>query len=513
MATLGPRVAMRGIVKRFGAVLANDHVDLVVGPSEIHALLGENGAGKSTVMQILYGIYQADAGEIWIDGRRVDISDPRQAIKNGIGMVHQEFMLVQAMTVVENIVLGLRDSANPLLDLKAAAARLKALSDAHGLSVDPWARVGDLPIGVQQRVEILKLLYRNAMVLILDEPTAILAPQEKAGLFAILASLRAEGRSVIIVTHKLHEIMASADQVSIMRAGRRVQTLPVNETSEAGLARLMVGREVELRTEKPAIQAGAEVFAVRDVRVRDSHGKWVLQDISFAVRAGEILGIAGVEGNGQSELADALLNLRPIAGGKMLLDGKDITRLSPTARRAAGIGFVPADRRGTGSVATLPISSNAILGDHRRFTKARGHWLDRRAIMEHATRIIERFGVRTPGPALEAGKLSGGNLQKLILGREISRQPKLLVVEQPTRGLDVGAIEAVWQSILQERSRGCAVLMFSAELEEIINLSDRVLVLFEGRIMGILDVKDADFDALGMLMAGGAKTQLEQAAS
>ena len=358
-------------------------------------------------------------------------------------------MLVQAMTVVENIVLGLRDFASPMLDLQAAATRLKALSDAHALAVDPWARVGDLPIGVQQRVEILKLLYRDAKVLILDEPTAILAPQEKAGLFAILASLKAEGRSVIIVTHKLHEIMASADQVSVMRAGRLLETVSVKETSEAGLAHLMVGRDVHLRVEKPAMQAGAEVFAVHDLQMRDSNGKFVLQDISFAVQAGEILGIAGVEGNGQSELADALLNLRGVASGKMLLNGEDITRLSPAARRRAGIGFVPADRRGTGSVATLPISANAILGDHRHFTKARGHWLNRKAITAHATRIIERFGVRTPGAALEAGKLSGGNLQKLILGREISLKPKLLVVEQPTRGLDVGAIEAVWQSILR----------------------------------------------------------------
>ncbi|WP_240116252.1 ABC transporter ATP-binding protein [Erwinia endophytica] len=506
MVAMQPRVALNNVTKRFARVTANDGVSMNVAAGEIHALLGENGAGKSTLMQILYGLYQPDEGEIVIDGHPVTLRDPGDAIAHGIGMVHQEFMLVQPMTVVENVILGLKETRSGRLDLQAAALRLQALSSRHGLAVDPWAKIQHLPIGVQQRVEILKLLYRDAQVLILDEPTAVLTPQEKEGLFATLRSLREEGRSVVIVTHKLYEIMAVADRVSVMRGGRMIETVAVDETSETDLARRMVGRDVVLRVEKTPCQRGEEILHVDNIALRDETGQQKIWRASLKVSAGEILGIAGVDGNGQSELADALLNLRQIEAGRILLAGEDISALSPAARRAKGIGFIPADRRGVGSVISLSIADNAMLGDQQAFTHARGWLLDRKKIARHARAIIDHFKVRTPDTDFEAGKLSGGNLQKLILGREVARKPRLLVVEQPTRGLDVGAVEAVWQGLLAARDSGCAIVMISAELEEILNLSDRIAVMYGGQIAGVLDASDATAEKLGELMAGGKLT-------
>ncbi|QKJ85329.1 Putative deoxyribose-specific ABC transporter ATP-binding protein [Paramixta manurensis] len=497
------RVALNHITKRFARVTANDDVSLSIQAGEIHALLGENGAGKSTLVQIMYGLYQPDEGEIVVDGRPVRLRDPSDAIACGIGMVHQEFMLVQPMSVVENVILGLKESASGRLNLHAAARRLRVLSERHGLDVDPWAKIQHLPIGVQQRVEILKLLYRDAQVLILDEPTAVLTPQEKEGLFATLRSLRAEGRSVVIVTHKLYEIMAIADRVSVMRAGKMVDTVAVSDTSETDLARRMVGRDVVLRIAKPPRKAGETVLHVDNIALRDESGKQKIWRASLKVAAGEILGIAGVDGNGQSELADALLNLRTIEAGRIWLDGEDITEFSPAERREKGIGFIPADRRGVGSVTSLSITDNAILGAQRTFTRARGWLLDRDGMARHARRIIDHFQVRTPDIAFEAGKLSGGNLQKLILGREVARRPRLLVVEQPTRGLDVGAVEAVWQGLLAAREQGCAIVMISAELEEIMNLSDRIAVMYGGQIAGVLEHSEATAENIGELMAGG----------
>lgn len=501
-ATAPVRVALKNITKRFARVVANDGVSLSIKAGEIHALLGENGAGKSTLMQILYGLYQPDEGEVMVDGKRQHFHDPSDAIQCGIGMVHQEFMLVQPMTVVENVVLGLKENRSGALNLAAAAERLQALSDKHGLAIDPWATVQHLPIGVQQRVEILKLLYRDAQVLILDEPTAVLTPQEKTGLFATLKSLCAEGRSVVIVTHKLYEIMAIAHHVSVMRGGKMVDSVDIAETSERDLARRMVGRDVVLRVEKTPCKPGNTVLQIDNIAVRDASGQQKIWRISLQVAAGEILGIAGVEGNGQSELAEALLNLRKLEAGRILLNGEDISDDTPATRRHKGIGFIPADRRGVGSVTALSITDNALLGRQRRFTRAGGWLLDRKRISQHARDIIARFAVRTPDAEFEAGKLSGGNLQKLILGREVASDPCLLVVEQPTRGLDVGAIESVWQGLIAARDRGCAILMISAELEEIINLSDRIAVMYSGQIAGELPADESTPERLGELMAG-----------
>jgi simple sugar transport system ATP-binding protein len=493
---------MRSIVKRFPGVLANDRVDLTVEAGEIHALLGENGAGKSTLMQVLYGFHRMDSGEILIDGVPVRIDSPKDAIALGIGMVHQEFMLVQRFTVVQNVVLGARGDRGPMLNLKADSARLKTLSERHHLAVDPEAQVDSLPIGVQQRVEILKLLYRDAKLLVLDEPTAVLTAPEKDRLFEVLRSLRAEGRSIVIVTHKLHEIMELADRVTILRDGRVVGTVATEGSSANELARLMVGREVNLHAEKQEVDRGKCVLRIGDLYVREASGQQKVRGVSLDVYAGEIVGIAGVDGNGQSQLAEAILNLRPVESGQVSIEGQDVTELGVAERRALGLGYVPADRRGVGSVTGLSIADNLILGSQR--SRTRRGFLDRGAIRAFARMVVTRFGVRGAGIETAAGKLSGGNLQKVILAREILRGAKALVVEQPTRGLDVGAIEAIWKELLRERASGTAILLISAELEELMNLADRIAVMFNGQIAGIVDAKGADVEVLGAMMAGGA---------
>jgi len=491
---------MKNIVKRFPGVLANNNVSLTIQAGEIHALLGENGAGKSTLMQILYGFHAMDSGEILIDGEAVHLGSPRDAIALGIGMVHQEFMLVRRFSVVENTVLGLREGRGPLLDLQAASIKLKELSNRHGLALDPTAEVGSLPIGVQQRVEILKLLYRDARLLILDEPTAVLTPMEKDQLFNVLRKLRADGRSVVIVTHKLKEIMELADRVTVMRDGQVVATRKISETSGQELTRLMVGREVNLHAEKSKQKSGGAILQIENLRVQDETGHEKVRGLSLEVHAGEILGIAGVDGNGQSELAQAILHLREIKSGRVLLDGADVTRLSVAQHRGAGISYVPADRRHVGSVTEMSVADNAILGLQRKYT--RGLFRSIRETREAALGLVSRFGIRTAGIDFAAGKLSGGNLQKLILGREIMRGSAALVVEHPTRGLDVGAVEAVWGELLRAREEGKAILLISAELEEILNLADRIAVMFEGRIMGVVDAVGASVEEIGLMMAG-----------
>jgi simple sugar transport system ATP-binding protein len=491
---------MRNIVKRFPGVLANNHVNFTIHAGEIHALLGENGAGKSTLMQILYGFHSMDSGEILIDGQRVRLGSPKDAIALGIGMVHQEFMLVRPFSVVENIVLGLREGSGPLLDLRQAAKRLQDLSNRHGLALDPAATVGSLPIGVQQRVEILKLLYRDARLLILDEPTAVLAPREKDQLFAILRRLREDGRSVVIVTHKLNEIMECADRVTVMRDGQVVATRAIGSTSEQELTRLMIGREVNLRADKSNQNLGEPILQIKELRVGDETGREKVCGLSLEIHAGEILGIAGVDGNGQTELAESVMHLREIKSGHVLLNGTDVTRLSVARHRAMGISYVPADRRHVGSVSEMSVADNAILGAQRKYT--RSFFRNIRDARESAEALVARFGIRTSGIDFAAGKLSGGNLQKLILGREVMRGSAALVVEHPTRGLDVGAVESVWSELLRARHEGKAILMISSELDELLNLADRIAVMFEGRILGIVDGAAASVEEIGLMMAG-----------
>jgi general nucleoside transport system ATP-binding protein len=490
-----PLFAMRKIVKRFPGVLANSDVDLTIEPGEIHALLGENGAGKSTLMQILYGFHSMDSGSILIDDKLVEIRSPKDAIALGIGMVHQEFMLVRRFSVVENTVLGLKG-----FHLREAAQRLRSLSDQHHLAIDPHAQVQHLPIGVQQRVEILKLLYRDARLLILDEPTAVLTTHEKDQLFRVLRGLRNQGRSIVIVTHKLQEIVDLADRVTVMRDGRVVATVSTQQTSEQELARLMVGRDVNLRAQRTPIERGRAVLRVDGLHVRDEVGQEKVRGVSLDVHAGEIVGIAGVDGNGQSQLAEAIMHLRPAHKGSVFLDGHEVTRLTVAQHRALGLSYVPADRRHVGSITEMPVAENAILGSQRKHT--RGLFLDRQRIREHAEKLIARFGVRATSIGTLAGKLSGGNLQKLILGREILQDRAVMVVEQPTRGLDVGAVEAVWLELLHERQRGKAILLISAELEELMNLADRIAVMFEGRIVGILDAANVTTEKLGLMISG-----------
>ena len=491
---------MKNIVKRFPGVLANDRANLTIQAGEIHALLGENGAGKSTLMQILYGFHRMDSGEILIDGARIHLASPRDAIALGIGMVHQEFMLVRPFSVVENTILGLRESGSPALDLRKASRKLKSLSDRHGLALDPRAEVQSLPIGVQQRVEILKLLYRDARLLILDEPTAVLTKQEKDKLFIVLRGLRAEGRSILLVTHKLSEIMEIGDRVTVMRDGKSVATRAVGDTSERELTRLMVGRDVNLRTEKSHLDPGEPLLQISDLRVIDEKGREQVRGVSLEVRAGEIVGIAGVDGNGQSHFAEAIMHLRDVKSGRVLVNGADVTNLGVARHHAAGLAYIPADRRHVGSVPEMSLADNAILGLQRKYT--RGIFRGVRQARASAAALVERFDVRAPSIGHAAGKLSGGNLQKLILGREIMRGAKVLIVEQPTRGLDVGAVESVWRELLRERQEGKAILLISAELEELLNLADRIAVMFEGRIMGVVEPTAESAEAIGAMMAG-----------
>jgi len=506
-----PALELKGIVKRFTDVLANDHTHLTVGHNEIHAVLGENGAGKSTLMHVLYGSYKPDAGEILIDGKVVTFTSQRQAIAHGIGMIHQDFMLVRNFTVVENVVLGLDGEGGGKLDLNHAARRIRELSDRYDLGVDPWARIEHLSVGVQQRVEIMKLLYRQARILILDEPTAVLTPKEVDMLLKTLRSLATEGRSVIIVTHKLHEIMEVADQVTILRDGQTIACVAKDETSEAELARMMVGRDVALKIRRTSMNRGHPSLVVSNLHVRDDRGELIVRGVDLTVHEGEVLGIAGVDGNGQSELVESLMGLRPVEQGSVEMDKTDITHATPAERSEKKLFYVPADRRGVGSISTLNIDANAILGRQHQFSRFWRLFLDRPKIHAYAKELVARFDIRTPGIDFPAEKLSGGNLQKLILGREIMRNPHLLVVEQPTRGLDVGAIEMIWGQLLEVREQGKGILLVSAELEEIRNLCDRILVMYAGRIMGELKPQEATDETVGLMMAGMSITEAKAA--
>ncbi len=498
---------LRNITKRFGDVIANDHVNIKVEPETIHAIVGENGAGKSTAMRIAYGFYKADSGEILIDGRVREISTPHDAIALGVGMVHQHFMLVATMTVAENIVLGAEPGNELALDLHKASADIQKLSEEFKLAVNPGTVVEHLSVGQQQRVELLKALYRHARLLILDEPTAVLTPQEVDEFFTILRRMREQGKTVVIITHKLSEVLAISDEVTVMRDGRVVGRLQTKETNAAELARLMVGREVLLRVEKPEAKVGVTELSVNNLSVMSADGTRRVDNVSFEVRQGEILGIAGVEGNGQTELIEALAGLVQPSQltGKIRLEDRDITRLDARSRREAGIAHIPEDRHRRGLLLDFSLAENSILGVHYRkpIVSFAGVFLDDGAIRARAAEIIAGFDVRPTNPDLPARALSGGNQQKLIIGREFDLHPKLLLVSQPTRGVDIGAIEFIHRKLVALRDAGCAVLLVSAELEEVTTLSDRLLIIHEGRIVGDVDPKSATIEEIGLLMTRG----------
>ena len=495
---------LRGITKRFGGVLANDHINITVEPGTIHAIVGENGAGKSTAMRVAYGFYTADSGEILINGQRQRIQRPLDAIALGIGMVHQHFMLVDTMTVAENIVLG-AESGTPLaLDVEDAAARIRALSQKFKISVDPHAIIETLSVGQQQRVELLKALYRDAQLLILDEPTAVLTPQEVDEFFVILRGMREQGKTIVIITHKLGEVLAISDAVTVMRDGKVVGRVETTNTSAAELARLMVGRDVLLRVDKPPASPGPVVLSVRNLSVRSGTSA-VLSGVTFDVRAGEIVGVAGVEGNGQRELIEAIAGLVALArvSGEIELEGRPLAGLDARTRRERGIAHIPEDRHRRGLLLEFALDENAILGVHYRPPVASGAMVNDREVRRRTADIIQRFDVRPPNPALPARALSGGNQQKLIIGRELELNPRLLLVAQPTRGVDIGAIEFIHRNLVALRDAGCAVLLVSAELEEVMSLSDRLLVIHNGRIAGEVDPALASPADVGLLMTGG----------
>jgi len=479
-----PVLELRGITKEFPGVLANDHVDFDLRRGEVHALLGENGAGKSTLMSILYGLYTPDSGEILMNGEPVAINSPKDAIELGIGMVHQHFMLIPVMTVTENIVLAQEPRhAGVLLDYDAAAERVRELSTSFGLAVDPNARIQKITVGQQQRVEILKALYRGAEILILDEPTAVLTPQEARELFEIIEGLKAQGKSIVFISHKLNEVLEVADRITVLRRGKRVETIPRDGATEAGLARSMVGREVLLRVDKKPAEPGEPLLKVADLSVRDDRGLEAVRGVTFDVRAGEIVGIAGVDGNGQSELIDALTGLRKPAGGRMTVGGQDLTHASARQALDAGMGHIPEDRHRRGLVLDFNLAENLALHDYGKEPFSRFGWLNPRRWLRWAAGLLKEFDVRGGGPTTRASSLSGGNQQKVVVAREVSRDPSVLIAAQPTRGLDVGAIEFVHRRLVEQRDAGKAVLLVSLELEEILSLSDRILVLYEGRIV------------------------------
>lgn len=492
----------RGITKQFPGVLANDHVDFDLRKGEVHALLGENGAGKTTLMNILYGLYQPDEGEIRVNGKTITIHSPKDSIEAGIGMVHQHFMLVPVFTVAENIILGDETTHYGVLDMKTVMAKIEQLSRQYGLEVDPRAIVGQLPVGVQQRVEIIKTLYRNANILILDEPTAVLTPQEVEDLFRIIRELTKRGVSIIFITHKLKEVLAIADRITVMRAGRVVGTVTPQETDEHKLAAMMVGREVILTVEKEPAQPKETVLKVENLHVRDWRGLEVVRGVSFEVRAGEILGIAGVQGNGQTELVEALTGLRPISAGKIWMGGQEMTGKPPRPLTETGMAHIPEDRQRHGLVLSFPITDNMVLNTYYKPPFARHGMMQAAAIEANARKLIADFDVRTPSPFVPVGKLSGGNQQKVIVARELSRDIVLLIANQPTRGLDVGSIEYIHKEIVLMRDRGLGVLLVSAELDEIMALSDRIAVMYRGQIVVTVDANKVTREQLGLWMAG-----------
>ena len=508
MSAAGPVLEMRGITKQFPGVLANDAVDFELLPGEVHALLGENGAGKSTLMNILYGLYHPDAGSIWVHGKETRIDSPRAAIDLGIGMVHQHFMLIPVMTVAENIVLGVEPRHDGIfLDHREAYERVSELSQRFGLAVDPDARIDKITVGQQQRVEILKALYRGADILILDEPTAVLTPQEAQELFEIIRSLLAQGKSIVFITHKLNEVLEIADRITVLRRGKKIETLRTEGATEQSLARLMVGREVLLRVDKRPAQPGEPLLEVESLHALDDRGLEAVRGASFTVRAGEIVGVAGVDGNGQTQLIEAITGLRSVQDGTVRIGGRDLTRASTNDVIDAGVGHIPEDRLRRGLVLEFNLAENLALHDFDRPPNSRFGWMSPRRLLTRAAKVLREFDVRGGGPRTPARSLSGGNQQKVVVAREVDRDPRVLIAAQPTRGLDVGAIEFVHRRLVEERDEGRAVLLVSLELDEILSLSDRILVMYEGRIVGEYP-PDVDEQVLGLAMLGGTTEEV-----
>ncbi|MEW9122453.1 MAG: ABC transporter ATP-binding protein [Thermotaleaceae bacterium] len=496
---------MKQIVKKFGNFVANDHIDLKVHKGEIHALLGENGAGKSTLMNILYGLYTPSSGEIWINGQKVEVKNPNVSIAHGIGMVHQHFMLVKPFTVAENIILGM-EPTNGLnrINMQRAIKDVRDISEKYGLQVNPEAKIEDITVGMQQRVEILKALYRGADILILDEPTAVLTPQEIQELITIMHNLTEQGKSIILITHKLKEIKAAADYCTIIRRGKKIGTVDVDKTTENELASMMVGREVNFEVEKEKKEAGDIVVKIENLVVEDNRGHEVVRGLNLEVKAGEVLGIAGVDGNGQTELIEAITGLRKVKSGKIIINEKNITNRTPREIFESGVSNIPEDRQKHGLVLDFTVAENLVLENYRKEPFSKGIRLDFEEIGNFAEKMMEKFDVRPRSKDIKAKSLSGGNQQKVIIAREITNDPELLIAAQPTRGLDVGAIEFVHGFLVEQRNRNKAVLLVSFELDEVMSVSDNIAVIYEGKIVGQVNAKETNENELGLMMAGGA---------